>query len=212
MRTISLIFIIGIVLSAQAFCSPRKLIPRHTDDEKQPMRGEVAISQLSYSCTKATEAVKTNCDNGDAVELYMSVVSVHATVTQLKTVVQTFDGQHATTHQSTVVLVFSSYFSMVNKISESEDGKRVCREQLVSINAAFLSISSVYITMGIDLRDQFPDGSVYKKDAFKKLDLSPPFPDLHSAASASPQEEPAADGQELANDGQESAHDGEQDQ
>lgn len=66
--------------------------------------------------------------------------------------------------------------------------------------------------MGIDLRDQFPDGSVYKKDAFKKLDLSPPFPDLHSAASASPQEEPAADGQELANDGQESAHDGEQDQ
>lgn len=59
------------------------------------MRGEVAISQLSYSCTKATEAVKTNCDNGDAVELYMSVVSVHATVTQLKTVVQTFDGQHA---------------------------------------------------------------------------------------------------------------------
>jgi len=202
MRAFSLIFFIGIVLSAQAFYSPRRLLPRQTDDGRQLERGEVTISQLSSSCTEATETVKTNCDNDDTVKLYTSVVSVRTTVTQLKTVVQTFDGQRATTHKSNVVSVFSSYFTMVNKISESANGKRVCQEQMVQINEAFLSMSSVYMTMGIDLRNEFQDDSEYNEDAFKKLDLSPPFPEKN-AATASPEEEPTDDGQEPADNGDE---------
>jgi hypothetical protein len=56
-------------------------------------------------------------------------------------------------------------------------------DQLVQINEAFLSISSVYATMGIDLRGEFKGDSNYNEDAFKQLDLSPPFAQKDAAPS-----------------------------
>ncbi|POW21422.1 hypothetical protein PSHT_02424 [Puccinia striiformis] len=198
MRAFSLIFILGIVLSTQALNSSRRLIPRCTDDTKELVKGEVTVTQVSASCLQASESIKVSCSDNNSVKLQESVSSVQVYVTQLKTIVETFDGKHAFCyctsyslsldlsecqmyHKTTVVGIFASYFSMIETISKTKDGKQVCQTQLVQINEAFLSISSVYIAMGIDLRHDFQDSSELNEDAFKQLDLAPPFAEKDGA-------------------------------
>ncbi|KAH9462241.1 hypothetical protein MJO28_002973 [Puccinia striiformis f. sp. tritici] len=181
MRAFSLIFILGIVLSTQALNSSRRLIPRCTDDTKELVKGEVTVTQVSASCLQASESIKVSCSDNNSVKLQESVSSVQVYVTQLKTIVETFDGKHAMYHKTTVVGIFASYFSMIETISKTKDGKQVCQTQLVQINEAFLSISSVYIAMGIDLRHDFQDSSELNEDAFKQLDLAPPFAEKDGA-------------------------------
>ncbi|OAV99779.1 hypothetical protein PTTG_00459 [Puccinia triticina 1-1 BBBD Race 1] len=175
MRAFAIILVLGIALSTQALSSQRKLIPRCIDDNKQLMKGEVTVTQVYESCTVATKSVKQSCESNDSLKLQESVSSVQVYVVQLKTIVETFDDHHAVIHKTTVVEIFATYFSMIDTISKTKDGKQVCKKQLVQINEAFLSISSVYIAMGIDLRGEFKGDSNYNEDAFKQLDLSPPF-------------------------------------
>ncbi|EFP89952.1 uncharacterized protein PGTG_16240 [Puccinia graminis f. sp. tritici CRL 75-36-700-3] len=183
MRGFTIILVLGIVLSTHAASSQRKLIPRCTNGNKQLMRGEVTVTQVFESCTVATQTIKQSCNDKDSVKLQESVSSVQVYVVQLKTIVETFDGQHAMEHKTTVVGIFATYFSMIDTISKTKDGKQVCQNQLVQINEAFLSISSVYAAMGIDLRGEFKRDSDYNEDAFKQLDLSPPFAQKDAAPS-----------------------------
>ncbi|PLW08830.1 hypothetical protein PCANC_16608 [Puccinia coronata f. sp. avenae] len=190
-----LMLLLGTVLSTQALNFQRKLVARSTDDNKQLLRGEVTITQVSVSCTEATESIKASCDTNDTVQLKESVTSVQVSVTQLKTIVESFDGSSATTHKTTVVGIFSSYFTMINTISETPNGKRVCQQQLSQINESFLSISSVYSTMGIDLQKEFQGSPEYNTKAFDQLGLPPPFAE-NSAAAANAEEESTSDGKE----------------
>jgi hypothetical protein len=110
----------------------RKLVARSTDDNKQLLRGEVTITQVSVSCTEATESIKASCDSNDTVQLKESVTSVQVSVTQLKTIVESFDGSSAVSPSLSSVMCYllACSSSLVPRLITREFTDRLTRWEI----------------------------------------------------------------------------------
>lgn len=179
MQALSVFFIALAAFATEALASRKSLLQPRSIQDAQPEASscEVVITKAYSTCTTASRQIRTYCQDGNGSRIEQTLDTVHTSVTHLTSVVQSFDSDHASTHEITVEAIFSSYISIVNSISQVTKLENNSQTTLYNINESFRSIHASYLKVGINLGPSIKNDPDFNEDAFKKLKLSSPLGD-----------------------------------